>query len=194
MVEANTIRAKARRAAIRRALYAAYPSPMGAGLIAETLTADLLDPAGGRDRDPLLRSALSYLEDRGRIMAQGRVGGSGSALYRITADGIDHTERELPPEQVRQVRLLRYRVLWALSLDSINPWGLALIGAALQSDSDLDRSDMGIRRALAYLMERGLVAEQGEGGLYRITADGMDYLESDGATIEGVAEPYHWGG
>ena len=186
MIDIADARARLRRAAIRRALYTVYPRPLGLGLIADALPADLT-PVG----DELPR-AIYYLTDRRHVVEHGHPH-SEPRLYRLTADGVDKVEssQDQSLDLARAARMLRLRVLQALSWGGPAPMGPSLISVALAEDADLDLSEPSIRRALAYLEERELVAVASE-GMWRITADGMDYLAGDGAGIAGVARPTGW--
>ena len=187
MIDIADARARLRRGAIRRALYAVYPRPLGAGLLAEALPADLA--AEGDD----LPRALYYLTDRGHIRTHGQAAG-GPELYALTAAGVDKVESapDHSLDLARTARMLRLRVLQALQWGGPAPMGASLISVALAEDADLDLSEPSIRRALAYLVERGLASAATEGQLWRITADGIDYLAGDGAGYEGVARPAGW--
>jgi ABC-type transport system substrate-binding protein len=181
-------RAKLRRRAIRQALYSVWPKPLGAGLIGDTLPADI---AAGADE---LERALYYLCDRGTIARAGSAANGGPALYRLTVEGVDKVESDPahPVDQARAARMLRLRVLQALSWGGPAPMGVSLISVALAEDTDLDLSEPSIRRALRYLVDRRLVVEDADAGLYRIAADGTDYLAGDGDGIAGVARPTGW--
>lgn len=181
-------RAKLRRAQVRTILYTVWPRPLGAGLIAESLPADL---QGSPDA---LAQALRYLTDRGHVACSGSASRDGAALYALTANGVDRVEAgDRDPGAVRAVRMLRLRVLQALSWGGPAALGLSLIAVALQSDTDLDLSEPSIRRALAYLTDpaRALACESAP-GLYRISANGIDYLEGAGLDCVGVARPQDW--
>lgn len=186
MVDIQAARAKLTRAAVRRALYTVWPRPMGAGLIGEALPEDLA--CSGVD----LSRVMYYLKDRGYVAIVGAVA-SGTELYRLTVDGIDRVEDdpEFGHERARGARMLRLRCLQALDLGRPQPMGLSLISIALTEDTDLDLSEPSIRRALAYLCDRGLASQSGETA-YRITADGIDYLGGDGEGIQGLARPMGW--
>ena len=190
MTDISALRAAARRAAIRHTLYAVWPRPLGPGLIAESLSADV---AANPDE---LNRALAYLVDRGHLVTGGQTSGAAPvALFRLTPDGVDKVEADpaRDPNSVRTVRMLRLRVLQSLSWGGPAPMGVGLIAVSLTEDTDLDLSEPSIRRALAYLTDptRHLAAEP-QAGLYRITADGTDYLSGEGDGIEGVARPQVW--
>lgn len=191
-MDIDMARAKLRRAAIRRALYAAYPRPLGAGLIGQNLPLDLAASA-----DELAR-AMAYLLDRQSVACAGAAAADGPALWRLTADGVDRVEEAMagsdrPGEivSVRSVRMLRLRCLQALSWGGPAPMGVPLISAALAEDTDLDLSEPSIKRALAYLSERRLAVPVHE-SLWRIAANGTDYLAGEGDRISGVARPTGW--
>lgn len=186
MVDIQAARGKLTRAAIRRALYSTWPRPMGEGLISESLPEDLA--CAGVD----LARAMYYLRDRGQVALAGAAG-TGTELYRLTADGIDRVEsdHEFGHERARGARMLRLRCLQALDLGRPQPMGLSLISVALAEDTDLDLSEPSLRRAVAYLCERNLASQHSE-TTYRITADGIDYLAGDGEGIPGLARPMGW--
>lgn len=187
MVDIDALRTAARRSAIRRALYTAYPRPLGAGLIGEALPDDTAACPEAVER------TLFYLLDKGHLARAGQVGGGGPTLYRLTAAGCEAVESDpdFGSERARGVRMLRLRVLQALDLGRPGPMGPGLISMALAEDADLDLSDPAIRRALAYLAEQGLVRTVGEAS-HTITAAGIDYLVGDGGQIAGVARPLGW--
>ncbi|CAK0766002.1 hypothetical protein CCP3SC15_330007 [Gammaproteobacteria bacterium] len=176
-------RQKLRRAAIRSVLYSVYPSPMGEGLIFSSI---------GRDLTPThhnLREALIYLRDRKQVNITRR---GGISIVGLSADGLDRVEssEDFNPARARQSRMLRLRVLQALSWGGSELMGNALIRAALREDTDLDLSDPALERSLAYLEARGLCAR--EENLSRILPDGTDYLAGEGADITGVTRPTDW--
>jgi hypothetical protein len=186
MTTIDEARARLRRAAIRQALYTAWPQPMGPGLIAEALPDDL------KATPDELGRALYYLCDRSHVTPCGASGPI--VLYRLAPDGVDKVEGDVRADvsRVHAVRMLRLRVLQALSWGGPAPMGISLIGAALSSDTDLDLSERSIKRALAYLVERGLSVVNADSNLWRIHAAGTDYLGGDGPDIPGVARPVGW--
>jgi hypothetical protein len=185
VIDIADARARLRRAAIRRALYAVWPRPLGPGLICESLPADIAPIGDELGRD------LYYLSDRGQVQV---IPGGLAPLYRLTADGVDRVERDQAHslDLARAARMLRLRVLQALNWGGPAPMGASLISVALTEDADLDLSEPSIRRAAYYLVERHLAAVDADGLLWRITADGVDYLAGDGDGIEGVARPAGW--
>lgn len=187
MSDINALRAAARRASILATLYAVWPRPLGAGMLAESLPADL---TGGPEE---LHRALAYLLDRGCVTPEGQASGRAAALYRLTADGVDRVEAEpgRDPHAVRAVRMLRLRVLQSLSWGGPAPMGGGLISVSLAEDTDLDLSEPSLRRALAYLVERHLASEP-HPGLFRLSADGTDYLAGQGPDLAGVARAQAW--
>lgn len=191
MVDIDTLRSKARRAAVLTILYQVYPRALGAGLIYEGLTPDV---SGDPDE---VRRALAYLVDRHQVTAAGRASDGGPPLYRLTVTGVDTVESQ--PEanlsRVRATRLLRLRILQALDWGGARPMPVSLIAAALAGDTDLDLAEPSIRRALAYLTEHELATDgraEGHPDLWRILPGGTDYLAGDGEGIEGVARPTVW--
>lgn len=179
-------RARARRAAIRRTLYAAYPQPVGLGLLRAALPDDLA--ASAED----VADALYYLHDREHVAAAGAATGAAATLWRLTADGCLKVEAadDYSPDRANRVRMLRTRVLQALDWSGRAGAGPQLIGTTLREDTDLDLSLHSITRALAYLTERGRAVA--EGSVWRITADGLDYLAGEGQDDEGIARPTGW--
>lgn len=191
MVDIDTLRSKARRAAVLFILYQVYPRALGAGLIYEALTPDV---TGDPDE---VRRALAYLCDRHQVIAAGRASDGGPPLYRLTVAGVDAVEA-LPDAdltRVRALRLLRLRILQALDWGGARPMPVSLIAAALADDTDLDLSEPAVRRALAYLTEHELASDghaEGHPDLWRILPGGTDYLAGEGDGIEGVARPTVW--
>lgn len=186
MVDIIAARNKLTRSAIRRALYAVWPRPMGRGLINEALPDDL------SCNGPTLERALYYLRDHGHIEVHGRAD-NGTTLHRLSLAGIARveTDPDFGAERAQALRMLRLRVLQALDLGQPQPMGLGLIGVALTEDADLDLSELSLRRALAYLVGYELAAQAGDSA-WRITALGMDYLSGEGAEVSGVARPLVW--
>lgn len=191
MTDIEIARDRLRQAAIRAALYAAWPRPLGAGLISESLPADLSASASELGR------TLYYLCDRGDIQRHGQTSRLGPAdrqpLYRLSVAGIDQHEADpqFGTARARAVRLLRLRVLQALEIDRAHPMSTALVSVALASDHDLDLSIPSLRCALTYLVERDLVRQDGEDA-YSLSAAGIDYLAGDGDGCPGIARPMGW--
>ena len=190
MTDLEILRGKLRRHAIRKALYAAYPMPLGTGLIRESLPEDVA--ADGKT----VENALYYLRDRGQVELVGAA--SGTVLNQLTPAGIDRVESDdrYGPERAANVRMLRLRVLAALDLSRDQPMGLRLLSLALASDKDLDISEPSLLRALAYLSHPsvGLASLAGKDAATtaRITADGIDYVTGDGQGYPGIALPLGW--
>lgn len=191
MTDIEIARDRLRQAAILAALYTAWPRPLGAGLIGESLPADLSASASELGR------TLYYLCDRGDVQRQGQASpvgpAGGSPLYRLSCHGIDQRESapDFGPARARAVRMLRLRVLQALEIDRTHPMSTALVSVALASDTDLDLSIPSLRCALTYLVERDLVRAEGEDA-YSLSAAGIDYLAGDGDGYPGIARPLGW--
>lgn len=191
MVDFDHVLSRARRDAVLRIFYSVWPAELGAGLVAQGLTPDL----AGTPAE--LAAALAYLRQRGHIEHIGHAAGSGPAIDRLTADGVDAVESapDADPTRVRGLRMLRLRVLQALTWGGERPLAEALIAAALAEDADLDLTAPSLHRACTYLAARGLVepvdAPSGP-RLWRILPDGIDYLEGTGDGIPGVARPLAW--
>jgi len=190
MVDLTAARDRLIRAALRQDLYTVWPLPAGAGLLQDSLPADLAcNPAE-------LERVLYYLVDRGQVARHGAAAAlgrsTGPGLYRLTVAGIDRVEGDprFGVERARAVRMLRLRCLQALDLGRPRPMGLQLIGLALSTDADLDLGEPSLRRALTYLAECALAAVTGDA--WRITAAGIDYLNGDGDQVVGIARPLGW--
>jgi hypothetical protein len=191
MIDVDALRNKSRRTAILHILYQVWPRPLGAGMIAESLTPDV---CGDADE---VRRALHYLRERCLAEPTGHVSAGATAIYRLTAAGVDAVESDPSADlaRTRWHRMLRLRVLQALDWGGLRPMPVALISTALAEDTDLDLSEPSVRRALAYLVERELAADcaaDGHPDMWRILPDGTDYLAGDGDGIEGVARPQVW--
>jgi hypothetical protein len=189
MTDMDHERAKLRREHLLHTLYTAWPNPLGSGLLAADLPEDLKCSGDCLDR------GLAYLEGRGLLTREPRANGSSVQLHALTATGVDHVESgaEFDTARRRGLRMLRLRVLQALDWGRPQPLGRRLISRALSQDTDLDLTDPSLRRALAYLTAVGAAESgDGQGELYKITPDGIDYLDGDGDGIEGVARPVEW--
>jgi len=187
MADIAALRAKQRQQSIPRLLYQVWPKPLGLTLIAEALA-----PDEACSVDDLAR-ALAYLHDRGLIRSQPERAHA-APIYCLTADGVDAVETaaaQTDPTRTHHTRMLRLRVLQALSWGAPAPMGEGLISTALATDTDLDLSGPSIRRALTYLVERHLAVDRGA-GMFGLTADGTDYLAGDGAGVAGIARPVDW--
>lgn len=180
-------RARLRREALLSALYASWPQPLGMGLISASLTDDLRCSPEALERD------LDYLQSHGQVDLQQPHDEHHATLALLTAGGVDAVEASdrFDTARRRNVRMLRLRVLQALDWGRPQPLGLRLLNRALSQDTDLDTSEPALRRAIAYLLARGMAVSAGQ-DLARITAAGIDYLAGDGDGIEGVARPVEW--
>lgn len=185
----DSARARLRRREVRTLLYAAYPGGLGEGLLSGALSARQdLDPTPEK-----IRATIDYLVDRAQVTVdtRGRL-----QIATLTTGGVDAAEAEdgHPVDRVRAHRMLRLRCLQALSYGHPGPpLGLDLLSAFLADDTDLDTSSEALTRALAYLTAAGLAVDVGNGtGLWRIHADGVDYLAGDGDGVPGVARPGDW--
>lgn len=174
-----------RRAAILRALYQRYPEPMGEGLILSTL-ADRQDLALTHEA---CKKALGYLADRQCVRLVPR---TSILLAFLLPDGVDQVEQDpdFPAHERAVTRMLRLRVLQALSWNMGAAMGESLIRKAIKDDIDLDLTPRSIQRAMHYLSGRSLIEIIDRGGPARILPDGTDYLEGTGAAIVGIAKPF----
>lgn len=186
MINLEHERQRLRRQTLLSVLYAAWPVPVGFGLLRAALPEDT--PCSNE----CLARELDYLSGKGWVLSTARAPGGAASQHRLTAEGLEEVERgeDWSPDRLRAVRLLRLRVLQALDLGRPHPLGLRLIALALKEDTDLDLTESALRRALAYLVARGLAEAKGD--MTRISAQGMDYLSGDGDGAEGIARPPGW--
>lgn len=189
--------ARARRAYLRAQLYDAYPAPVGAGLLFESLPQDLACTQAE------FLNTMFYLEGRGHVARAGQARGS-VPLWTITPAGIHKREaaEDFNPYQRERVRMLRLRLLQGLApeVTGRRPLGLRLIACYLETDTDLDVGNRSLLRALHYLAEPAaadlpaLIRIDGSGDDTKaiITADGIDYLAGPAHPREGIARPTDW--
>jgi len=187
-IDITRARAELRRQALLDALYDAYPGRRGAGQLVDAMPDDVAATLAE------LGPEIAYLVDAELAAAEESQRRS-VPILRLTAAGVDHVERERELGErlrgdVRMRRMLRLRCLQALNWVYPSTARPIMVQRLLADDLDLDLSDSGMAGALAYLADANLARE--EGGYYKITPAGIDYLgaePSEAELVPGVATP-----